>query len=79
LNLVGILTTGPHVLPYSGQVIAYTNGVPTDIGPLGPNLFFEFLVAFLLSPHVKSEDKAALEQFREIANDLGTVNRSKGE
>jgi ATP-dependent Lhr-like helicase len=35
LNLVGILTPGPRVSPYSGQVIAYTNGVPTDIGPLG--------------------------------------------
>jgi ATP-dependent Lhr-like helicase len=35
LNLVGILTPGPRVSPYSGQVIAYTNGVPSDIGPLG--------------------------------------------
>ncbi len=35
LNLVGILTPGPRVSPYSGQMIAYTNGVPTDIGPLG--------------------------------------------
>jgi hypothetical protein len=30
-----ILTPGPRVSPYSGQVIAYTNGVPSDIGPLG--------------------------------------------
>jgi ATP-dependent Lhr-like helicase len=35
LNLVGILTPGPRVSPYSGQVIANSNGVPTDIGPLG--------------------------------------------
>ena len=35
LNLVGILTPGPRVSPYSGQAIAYTDGVPTDIGPLG--------------------------------------------
>jgi ATP-dependent Lhr-like helicase len=35
LNLVGILTPGPRVSPYSGQMIVYTNGVPTDIGPLG--------------------------------------------
>jgi ATP-dependent Lhr-like helicase len=35
LNLVGILTPGPRVSPYSGQVIVYTNGVPADIGPLG--------------------------------------------
>jgi len=35
LNLIGILTPGPRVSPYSGQAIAYTNGVPTDIGPLG--------------------------------------------
>ncbi|HEY2989651.1 MAG TPA: DEAD/DEAH box helicase, partial [Candidatus Binatia bacterium] len=35
LNLVGIVTPGPRVSPYSGQVIAYANGVPTDIGPLG--------------------------------------------
>ncbi|MGH7770278.1 MAG: DEAD/DEAH box helicase [Candidatus Binatia bacterium] len=35
LNLVGIITPGPRVSPYSGQVIAYTNGVPSDIGPLG--------------------------------------------
>ncbi|MFQ5850221.1 MAG: hypothetical protein ACE5JU_06480 [Candidatus Binatia bacterium] len=35
LNLVGILTPGPRVSPYSGQAIAYVNGVPADIGPLG--------------------------------------------
>ena len=35
LNLVGILTPGPRVSPYSGQMIAYTDGVPADIGPLG--------------------------------------------
>jgi ATP-dependent Lhr-like helicase len=35
LNLVGILTPGPRVSPYSGQMIAYTDGVPTDIGALG--------------------------------------------
>jgi hypothetical protein len=35
LNLVGILTPGPRVSPYSGQMIVYTNGVLADIGPLG--------------------------------------------
>jgi ATP-dependent Lhr-like helicase len=35
LNLVGILISGPRVSPYSGQMIAYTDGVPTEIGPLG--------------------------------------------
>ena len=35
LNLVGILTPGPRVSPYSNQAIAYTDGVPVEIGPLG--------------------------------------------
>ena len=35
LNLVGILTPGPRVSPYSNQAIAYRNGVPVEIGPLG--------------------------------------------
>ncbi len=35
LNLVGILTPGARISPYSNQVIAYSNGVPVDIGPLG--------------------------------------------
>ncbi|MEX0805760.1 MAG: DEAD/DEAH box helicase [Candidatus Binatia bacterium] len=35
LNLVGILTPGARVSPYSNQVIAYQNGVPVQIGPLG--------------------------------------------
>jgi ATP-dependent Lhr-like helicase len=35
LNLVGILTPGPRVSPYSNQVIAYADGVPIEIGPLG--------------------------------------------
>ncbi len=34
LNLVGILTPGPRVSPYSNQAIAYRNGVPVEIGPL---------------------------------------------
>jgi len=35
LNLVGILTPGPRVSPYSNLAIAYRNGVPVEIGPLG--------------------------------------------
>lgn len=35
LNLVGILTPGPRVPSSSGQVIAYRNGVPVEIGELG--------------------------------------------
>ncbi|OGQ81811.1 MAG: hypothetical protein A3F90_17180 [Deltaproteobacteria bacterium RIFCSPLOWO2_12_FULL_60_19] len=35
LNLVGILTPGARVSPYSGESIAYRDGVPIDIGPLG--------------------------------------------
>ena len=35
LNLVGILTHGPRVPVQSRQSIAYLNGVPAEIGPLG--------------------------------------------
>lgn len=35
LNLVGILTPGPRVSPYSNQAIVYREGVPVDIGLLG--------------------------------------------
>ncbi len=35
LNLVGILTPGSRVSPYSNMSIAYRNGVPEEIGPLG--------------------------------------------
>ena len=35
LNLVGILTPGSRVSPYSNQVIAYHKGLPIQIGPLG--------------------------------------------
>ncbi|HZA57089.1 MAG TPA: hypothetical protein VE616_22800, partial [Candidatus Udaeobacter sp.] len=35
LNLVGILTPGPRLSPYSNQVIAYSNGLPADSGSLG--------------------------------------------
>jgi ATP-dependent Lhr-like helicase len=35
LNLVGIVTPGERVSPYSHQSIAYAEGVPVDIGPLG--------------------------------------------
>jgi ATP-dependent Lhr-like helicase len=35
LNLVGILSQGGKVSPYSNQVIAYHNGVPLEIGSLG--------------------------------------------
>jgi ATP-dependent Lhr-like helicase len=35
LNLVGILTPGGRISPYSNQVIAYQNGTPVEVGPLG--------------------------------------------
>jgi ATP-dependent helicase Lhr and Lhr-like helicase len=35
LNLVGILTPGGRVSPYSNQVIAYQKGLPIQTGPLG--------------------------------------------
>ena len=35
LNLVGILTPGSRVSSYSNQAIAYSDGVPVEIGPLG--------------------------------------------
>ena len=35
LNLVGILTPGARVSPFSNQVIAYQNGVPVEVGELG--------------------------------------------
>jgi ATP-dependent Lhr-like helicase len=35
LNLLGILSPGPRLSPYSNQVIAYHKGIPIEIGPLG--------------------------------------------
>jgi ATP-dependent Lhr-like helicase len=35
LNLAGIIVPGARVSPYSGLVIAFTDGMPTDVGPLG--------------------------------------------
>jgi ATP-dependent Lhr-like helicase len=35
LNLVGILTPGGRVSPYANQVIAYRDGIPAEVGPLG--------------------------------------------
>jgi ATP-dependent helicase Lhr and Lhr-like helicase len=35
LNLVGILTPGSRLSPYSNQVIAYQDGMPVDVGLLG--------------------------------------------
>jgi ATP-dependent Lhr-like helicase len=35
LNLVGILTPGSRISPYSNQAIVYRDGVPVDVGPLG--------------------------------------------
>jgi ATP-dependent helicase Lhr and Lhr-like helicase len=35
LNLVGILTPGGRISPYANQVIAYRDGVPIEVGPLG--------------------------------------------
>jgi ATP-dependent Lhr-like helicase len=35
LNLIGILTPGGRVSPFSNQMIAYRDGVPIEVGPLG--------------------------------------------
>ncbi|MGH3054139.1 MAG: Lhr family helicase [Gaiellaceae bacterium] len=35
LNLVGILTPGARVSPFSNQVVAYRNGVPVEVAELG--------------------------------------------
>jgi ATP-dependent Lhr-like helicase len=35
LNLVGILTPGGRISPYSNQVVAYQDGMPVDVGLLG--------------------------------------------
>jgi ATP-dependent helicase Lhr and Lhr-like helicase len=35
LNLVGILTDGARVSPFSGMVIAYRDGTPIEVGELG--------------------------------------------
>ena len=35
LNLVGIVTPGGRVSPFSNQVIAYRDGVPVEVGELG--------------------------------------------
>jgi len=35
LNLVGIITAGARISPYSNQAIAYQNGVAIDVGSLG--------------------------------------------
>ncbi len=35
LNLVGIITAGDRISPLSGDVIAFQNGVPIEVGPLG--------------------------------------------
>jgi len=35
LNLVGIVTPGARVSPFSGQVIAYVEGLPVEVGELG--------------------------------------------
>jgi ATP-dependent Lhr-like helicase len=35
LNLVGIVTPGGRISPFSGQVIAYREGIPIETGELG--------------------------------------------
>ncbi len=35
LNLVGILSAGPRLSVYARQAIAYANGLPIEVGPLG--------------------------------------------
>src|SRR5207237_1149862 len=38
LNLVGILTPGSRISPFTNQVIAYRDGIPVEVGPLGGGL-----------------------------------------
>lgn len=35
LNLIGLILPGAKVSPFTGQAIAYHNGVPVDVAPLG--------------------------------------------
>jgi ATP-dependent Lhr-like helicase len=35
LNLVGIILPGGRISPFANQVIAYRDGVPIEVGPLG--------------------------------------------
>lgn len=35
LNLMGIISPGPRVSPYSNQMIAYRDGIPVGVGLLG--------------------------------------------
>ncbi|MBI3974909.1 MAG: DEAD/DEAH box helicase, partial [Armatimonadetes bacterium] len=35
LNLVGVILPGGRVSPFSNQIIAYRDGVPIEVGPLG--------------------------------------------
>jgi len=35
LNLVGIVTPGERLSPFSRDVVAYRDGVPVEIGELG--------------------------------------------
>ena len=35
LNLLGIISPGGRLSPFSGQVIAYRDGVPVEVGDLG--------------------------------------------
>ena len=35
LNLLGIITPGPRLSPYSNQMIAYHDGIPIGVGLLG--------------------------------------------
>jgi len=49
LNLVGILTPGGRVSPYSNQAIAYHKGLPVQIGPLGS------VLSSLQIPHAREK------------------------
>ncbi|MGH2349409.1 MAG: hypothetical protein ACRDFT_08100, partial [bacterium] len=35
MNLVGIILPGARISPFSGQAIAYRDGVPIEVAPLG--------------------------------------------
>jgi ATP-dependent Lhr-like helicase len=50
LNLIGILTPGPRLSPFTQQVIVYRSGVPIETGALGA-----------ITSHLRGEELLALE------------------
>jgi len=64
LNLVGILTPGARLSPFSNQVIAYRNGVPVEIGERGA-----VISALQLEPDTSRPEAGAGNPIRARARD----------